>query len=157
MYYDDVTYTETAQRYKNGANWFYWIAGLSIVTSLISFGGGGWRFLLGLGITQIIDGFGDALATEVGGGAKAVALVLDLIVTGVFVVFGWLANKRQLWAYIIGMVAFGLDGLLSLLFQDWIGLLAHGFVLYCLFRGFQAGRELQTMEQSMAEQPQVAI
>ena len=85
------------------------------------------------------------------------AFVLDLVVAGVFVVFGLLANKRQLWAYIIGMVAFGLDGLLSLLFSDWIGLLAHGFVLYCLFRGFQAGRELQTMEKAMAEQPQVAV
>ena len=158
--YNDIQHAELTQSYKSGANWFYWIAGLTIVTSIIAFGGGGIRFLISLGITQIIDGVAEALSAEAGGAAKAVALVFSLLISGVFIVFGWLANKKMLGAYIIGMVLFGLDGLLSLMFQDWVGVIAHGVVLFFLFRGFQAGRELVTVEKAIAEstpQPEPAV
>ena len=154
--YDNVQHAELTQSYKSGANWFYWIAGLTIVTSVIAFGGGGIRFLISLGITQIIDGVAEALSAEAGGAVKAIALVLSLLISGVFIVFGLLANKKMLGAYIVGMVLFGLDGLLSLVFQDWIGVIAHGVVLFFLFRGFQAGRELVSLEKAMTESaPQV--
>ena len=149
--YDNVQHAELTQSYKSGANWFYWIAGLTIVTSVIAFGGGGIRFLLGLGITQIIDGVAEAISAEGGGVAKVVALVISLLISGVFIIFGWLSNQKMLGAYIAGMVLFALDGLLSLAFQDWIGVIAHGVVLFFLFRGFQAGRELVSLEKAMAE------
>jgi hypothetical protein len=57
----------------------------------------------------------------------------------------------MLWAYITGMVLFALDGVLSLVVQDWIGVVAHGVVLFFLFRGFQAGRELVSLEKTMAQ------
>lgn len=150
--YDHIRHAQLAQSYKSGANWFYWIAGLTIITSLIAFGGGGIRFLISLGSTQIIDGIAAALSAEIGGAAKVVALVLDLIVTGVFVLFGWLANKKFLWAYILGMAAFLLDGLVALLVGDIIGVVAHAVVLFFLFRGFMAGRELLNLEKAMAQQ-----
>jgi hypothetical protein len=152
MEYDHIQHQELTQRYRSGANWFYWIAGLTIVTSLIAFWGGGIRFLVSLGLTQFIDGFAAALATEIGGAVQVVALLLDLVVTGVFVLFGYLAGKKLLWAYVAGMVVFLLDGLMSLAFQDWIGVIAHAVVLFWLFRGFQAGRELISLEKIMAEQ-----
>jgi hypothetical protein len=158
--FDNIRHEELTQSYKSGANWFYWIAGLTLVTSVIAFGGGGIRFLISLGITQIIDGAADAISADGGGAAKVFALVLALMISGVFIVFGVLANKKSLGAYIIGMVLFGLDGLLSLVFQDWIGVIAHGVILFFLFRGFQAGRELVSMEKTMSEstpQPEVAI
>ena len=150
--FDNVRHAELTQSYKSGANWFYWIAGLTIVTSVIAFGGGGIRFLISLGITQIIDGVAEAISTEGGGGtAKVVALVVSLLISAVFIIFGWLANQKMLWAYIAGMVLFGLDGLLSLVVQDWIGVIAHGVVLFFLFRGFLAGRDLVSLEKAMAE------
>jgi len=149
--FDNVRHAELTQSFKSGANWFYWIAGLTIVTSVIAFGGGGIRFLISLGITQIIDGVAQAISTEGGGAARVVALVLSLLISGVFIIFGWLANQKMLWAYIVGMVLFGLDGLLSLVAQDWIGVIAHGVVLFFLFRGFQAGRDLVSMEKAMAQ------
>jgi hypothetical protein len=145
-------HAELSQRYKNGANWFYWIAGLSIVTSIIAFAGGGWGFLISLGTTQVIDAIAAGLSAELGGAPRVVALVLDLLVTGAFVAFGVLAGKKFLWAYIIGLVAFLLDGLVSLLVQDWLGVVAHAVVLFIMFRGFQAGRELTNLEQAMAQQ-----
>jgi hypothetical protein len=149
---DYIQHAELSQRYKAGANWFYWIAGLTLVTSLIALGGGGWRFLISLGTTQVIDGLAEGLSTDLGGAPKVVAVVLDLIVTGVFVTFGWLSGKKYLWAYILGMVVFLFDGVVSLIFQDWIGVVAHVVVLFFMFRGFQAGRELVTLEKAMAEQ-----
>jgi len=156
MDFDNIKLAELTQRYRSGANWFYWIAALTIITSLIAFFGGGIRFLISLGLTQFIDAVAAGLATQLGGAVQVVGLVLDLVVTGVFALFGYLANKKMLWAYVAGMVVFLLDGLLSLAFRDVIGVIAHAVVLLWLFRGFQAGRELVSLEKIMAEQAAVA-
>jgi hypothetical protein len=150
---DSAQLGEVYQRYKSGANWFYWIAGLTLVTSIVTFSGGGWRFLISLGTTQFIDAFAEGLSTELGGAPKVVALVLDIFVTALFVLFGVLAGKKLLSAYMIGMIVFGLDGLVSLLFQDLIGVVAHAVVLFFMARGYMAGRELVALEQSMAQAP----
>ena len=123
---------------KSGASWFYWIAALSLVNSISAFSGSDWRFILGLGITQFIDALGQSLE----GPGKVIALVLDLVAAAVLVLFGVFGSKGHLWAFVVGMVLFALDGVLFLLVQDWIGVAFHAFVLYCLFRGFQACRTL---------------
>ena len=41
------------RRVKSGANWFYWIAALSLVNSIIVMANGQWSFILGLGVTEI--------------------------------------------------------------------------------------------------------
>ena len=140
----NIRYAQAVQHYKAGANWFYWLAGLSIITSLIAFFGGGIQFIFSLGITNIIDAIAAEVSGRVGGGsgAKVVALVLDLIITGIFVLFGYLSNQKMIWAYAVGIVVFLLDGVMSLLMSDLISVLAHAFVLFFLIRGFMAGREL---------------
>lgn len=146
-------HAELAQKYKSGANWFYWIAGLSLITSIITFSGGNWRFLISLGTTQVIDGIAYALAAEVGGSApQVIALFLDVILTAIFVLFGVLANKKLLWAYILGMAVFFIDGLVALLIQDLVGVIAHVVVLVFMVPGFLAGRKLVELEQAMAAQ-----
>ena len=124
---------------KSAASWFYWIAALSLVNSISAFTGSDWRFILGLGITQIID----ALGQDIEGSGKFIALVLDLVAAGVLVLFGVFGGKGHLWAFIVGMVLFALDGVIFLLAQDWIGVAFHAFVLYCFVRGFQACRALK--------------
>ena len=123
---------------KSGASWFYWIAGLSLVNSIAAFSGSTWRFILGLGITQIID----ALSSHLETGGKLVSLALDLCVAGLFILFGVFAHKCHTWAFLVGMILFALDGLIFLLFQDWLGVGFHVLVLYWLFRGFNACRQL---------------
>lgn len=51
--YDSAERQQLEQRMKSGANWFYWIAALSLVTSIISLAGGDWGFLVSLGVTQL--------------------------------------------------------------------------------------------------------
>ena len=124
---------------KGGGSWFYWIAGLSLVNSVIALSGSGTRFILGLGITQIFD----ELAQGMGSGAGlAVAVVLDLLAAAVFVLFGVFANKRHTWSFVVGMALYALDGLIYLIGQEWLGVGFHAFALFCLFRGFKACRAL---------------
>ena len=149
--FDRMQYAAARQRYKSGANWFYWIAGLTIITSVIGLMGGGWRFFLSLGTTQLIDGIARGASESLGDATKVIAFVLDIFITAAFVAFGALAHKKHLWAYVVGMVVFLLDALLSLLFSDWLGFLVHAFVLFVMFRGYQAGREVVALERAYAQ------
>jgi hypothetical protein len=149
-------HAELSNRYRSGANWFYWIAGLTLVTSIIGLLGGGWRFFLSLGVTQVIDGIALVAAESLGDATKVIAIVLDIVITAMFAGFAYLAHKRQLWAYMAGIVVFGLDGLLSLAIFDIIGILVHAFVLVMMIRGFMAGREMLALERAMAQAAQMA-
>ena len=149
--FDRMKYAAARQRYQSGANWFYWIAGLTIITSVITLMGGGWRFFLSLGTTQLIDGIARGASVSLGDATKVIAFVLDIFITAAFVAFGALAHKKHLWAYVVGMVVFLLDALLSLVFSDWLGFLVHAFVLFVMFRGYQAGREVVALERAYAE------
>ncbi len=52
----------------------------------------------------------------------------------------------------IGTIAVVLDGLLTLVLQDLLGVLAHGVVLFFLIRGYMAGREMLALERELAAQ-----
>ena len=84
-------------QFENGANWFFWIAALSLLNSVISLANGEWAFIVGMGVTQIIDGVALAFAEEAGStlGIKAFAIFLDVMAVSVFVFFGVFARKRE--------------------------------------------------------------
>ena len=154
--YDDIQHSELSSRFRSGANWFYWIAGLTLVTSIISLLGGGWRFFLSLGVTQLIDAIAVVTAESLGDATKVVAIVLDIFISAMFAGFAFLAMKRHMWAYVLGMVVFVLDALLSIVLLDFIGIIVHGFVLFMMIRGFVAGREMLALERDMAAAAQAA-
>lgn len=135
---------------QRGANWFYWIAGLSLVNSGIAVAGGAGGFIVGLGVTQIVDGIAGAVAQDLdGNGAmvvKGVAFVIDLLIAGVLVLFGWFANKGHSWAFLVGLILYGMDGLLFLLFQDWLAVGFHVFAGFGILSGYLALRKLRAFE-----------
>lgn len=138
-----------ARQAKSGGDWFFWVAGLSIINSIISLANGQWSFLAGLGITQVID----VVASSAGGGsgfAPTIALILDLLAAAIFVMFGILTRHRQSWSYLIGMVLYALDGLIFLVAGEWLGAAFHVFVLYSLYRGLVANRALLKMTSSQS-------
>lgn len=114
---------------KRGANWFYWIAGLSLINSIVAISGGQWHFVLGLGITEITDAFHNPQARIVG-------YFIDLLVLGFFLMCGYFAGKLQKWAFIMGMSFYLLDAGIMLLAQDWLGFAFHVYALICIWRGF---------------------
>ena len=122
---------------RKGAQWFYWIAGLSLINAVLALSGQGWRFLLGLGITQLVQEL-----AEQSGGAGLKAGIVGLAMIGFFAVLGQRAVLGQQWAFVLGMVLFALDGCIFLLAQDWIGVAFHGFALAMIARGYAAARRL---------------
>jgi len=144
--YDSVERQQLEQRMKSGANWFYWIAALSLVTSIISLAGGTWAFLVSLGVTQLVDAVANVGADRVGWGVKLIALVFDLVAAGLFALLGMFAGKRNTWAFVVGMALYLLDALVCLFIGFWLGLAFHAFALYSIFGGYKAAASLTEMD-----------
>jgi len=121
---------------RNGGQWFYWIAGLSLVNAAIGLAGGEWRFILGLGMTQIVQ----ELAQTGSAGMKAG--LVGLAVVAVFAILGRRAVLGQGWAFVLGMTLYALDGGIFLLIRDWAGAGFHAFALLMITRGYVASRRL---------------
>lgn len=139
------------RQHRSGANWFYWIAGLSVINTLVWLFGGRVTFLIGLGITQLVDALiqivSASVAQDVALVVKMVGFVVNVGIAVLFVVFGVLANQRRKWAFIVGMVLYALDGLLFIWVQDWWSLGFHLLALYGLYSGLRALNELSKAAQ----------
>ena len=134
---------EAVAQMKSGANWFYWIAGLSLVNSAIYAFGGDISFILGLAATQMAEGITDpAIAEGLPSFLKAVAIVINLVITGVFALFGYYANKGMAAAFIVGIVLYILDGLLYLAIGSLFAAGFHVLALVFIVRGFLASRSI---------------
>ena len=138
----DLNYEFAAQT-RSGASWFYWIAGLSVINSVIFFFGGNWNFFAGLGITQIVDVIIYQISPDEGFSLiKIIGFVFNLIIAGIFLTCGVLANKFYSWAFIAGMIFYLLDGVLLLVIGAYLPAGFHLFALFMIFRGFSAARQI---------------
>ncbi|OYW16913.1 MAG: hypothetical protein B7Z55_13600 [Planctomycetales bacterium 12-60-4] len=144
---------ELLQRGRGGANWFFWIAGLSLINTAVMHSGGDTHFVVGLGATLIVD----VVAREVAAQQPDIKLVLTVVAIGfsvfcslIAVLFGWLSRKRILILFGLGMFVYLLDGLLFLLIQDWLSLGFHGYALFCMWGGLAAYRELNQYQSPLA-------
>lgn len=135
-------------QFKNGANWFYWIAGLSVINSMILIFGGDMSFIVGLGITQLVDAIAWEFRNSGGLNLDFVFFTASLLISGIFVLFGYLSRRKIMGIYIAGMVLYTLDGLIYLLVGDWLSLGFHVFVLFSLFGGLKALRVLNEQEKA---------
>jgi len=131
-------------RVINGAKWFYWIAALSVVNSLVMLFGGQLHFVVGLGISSVVD----AMAKQAGSAGAVLDIVINGFVAGIFVLFGTFARKQQKWAFMIGMALYALDGLLLLAAGDILSVAFHGYALYAIYRGLAAVNQLQNVAPS---------
>lgn len=117
-----------------GASWFFWIAALSLVNSFITMSGSNWHFILGMGVTLVMD----VIGAHTGSVGTVVAFVVNLVIAGIVVLFGVFARKGQKWAFLVGMVLYTCDGVLLLVFRDFLSAAFHVYALFCIFRGFKA-------------------
>src|SRR5882724_7505923 len=99
------------------ASWFLWIAGLSIVNSVLAVSGAGLHFLFGLGITEIVDAF----ANHSGGAGAVLGVVVNGFIAGLFVLFWYFGKQGQMWAFFVGMGLYVVDGLILLPFHAFLG------------------------------------
>lgn len=112
---------------RSRGNWFFWIAGLSLINSFLTAKGG--AFIVGLAFSQFVD----AVVVELTG---EINYVVSLVCPAIFAMFGYFAYRLNRWAFIVGGIVYLLDGLLYLYFQEWFAAAFHMYVLYILYKGY---------------------
>jgi hypothetical protein len=131
-------------RMRRGAGWFLTIAILSGVNSLLQIFDAKIRFIFGLGITQVVDALGH------GGGQNG--MLLTIAVDGIFIAMLILCSKwakaGSQGAFLGGMIAYALDGVLLLLFRVWLDAAVHAYALWMIWQGYAAARELAQIQQA---------
>ncbi len=138
-------------RIRSGVNWFFWIAGLSLLNTVIYLSGSSLTFVIGLGVTQIVDGFMSGLAQSLGQSgiiARIVGVALDMGFAGVFILLGVFGRKRYRWPIIVGIVFYAIDGIIVLLFRDYFGAAFHALALVGIAGSLKAIKELEILEKS---------
>ncbi|HJX82796.1 MAG TPA: hypothetical protein VJ723_00480 [Candidatus Angelobacter sp.] len=127
---------------KRNASWFDLIAVFSVVNSVILLANGGWHFLIGLGITEVIT----VLSRE--GQGAVIGLVLAVIVAAFFWGMGHLTKKGQMWALILGIIFYVLDAGILIWLQDWLSVAFHAYALFRLSQAFSGIKDLETAQQA---------
>lgn len=136
-------------RLRGGIGWFYWIAGLSLLNSGAYLFGAKFSFVIGLGITQMVDGIVSALIKELGESwslLRVASTGVDILIAGTFLLIGYLGRKRMRWPVIAGMMLYALDGIVVLLFKDYLGALFHGWALAGIWAGLRAMQHLNALD-----------
>jgi hypothetical protein len=126
------------QAMKGAASWFTWIGGLSVLNSALTSSGKEFSFTFGLGVSQI----GDAFMANDSPALDTLGFFISFGFAGLFILFGWLARHWEP-AFLIGVVIYGLDSILFLVAQDWVGFGFHLFALVLIISGYRAYRQLR--------------
>jgi MFS family permease len=127
--------TATLAKIKPSASWFDWIAILSVVNGVIALGNGSWNFLLGLGVTTMLNEY-----ARTGRISATVSLAVTVGAAAFFWLMGRFAKMGQKWALILGMLLYALDGAILLLLpvQPWLMIGFHVFALIMIGRALGA-------------------
>ncbi|HMQ05355.1 MAG TPA: hypothetical protein PKD26_15670 [Pyrinomonadaceae bacterium] len=128
----------------SGANWFFWLAGLSVANSLLIYFFTVPNTPVAFGVTQWIDGTTGTMSAE---GWRppltTVALAVNILIAAAFAGFGYLARRGSDTAFLLGIVFYVIDALLSLFLKDFYGFAFHFLGFFFLFRGLLASRHVR--------------
>jgi len=129
---------------RRGAGWFLTIGLLSGVNSVLQILDAKIRFIFGLGITQVVD----AVAHGMGHGGTIVIVVVDGLFILMLILCSRWAKTGSQGAFLGGMIAYALDGVLLLLFSMWLDAAVHAYAVWMIWQGYSASRELAQMQQA---------
>ena len=129
---------------KHGANWFIWLAVLSVINSLLVYYLEIKNTPFALGITQWLDGTAGGWNNALSGVALTEsALATNILVALALAAFGFLARRGSDFAFVLGMFLYVVDALLVLGLKDFFGFAFHIFALFFLFKGLLASRHVR--------------
>jgi len=131
---------DVERRARQQAYWFYVVAGASVLNAL----GHVWI----LGASSLVSVI---LAGAVGDASGSAGLKWFLVFTFVspFVALGYFSSIGRRWAYLTGMILYGIDALLFMSIFRLValfGLLFHGLILWRIWIGYSSLVALQTSE-----------
>jgi hypothetical protein len=136
---DNLERTKRAQleqSARNGSRYFFWIAFFSIFNQVMDLLSAKRRFVFGLGAPQYIE---RSLA------APNPTLIWGIIIVlaGIFVLFGIFARRGNIPVYIVGIVFYLADLVLSILSGDLVGAVVHVVFTVLLVLGLIATYKLR--------------
>lgn len=127
-----------------GANWFFWLAALSVINSLVVYFVDIRNTPFAFGLTQWIDGTTGALNRQgVNPPLTTMALIVNLLIAAAFAGFGYIARRGNDVVFLIGIIVYAVDAMLSLGLKDFFGFAFHLVGLFFLFRGLLASRHVR--------------
>jgi len=131
---EKITQTLTIDKfYKSISGWYNAIGIFSIINTIgLALK---WRvsFLLGLGVTQVID----SVFINLLGQYFMITGIISIIFSSIFFIFGFLSKKKNHPAIIVGMVLYGLDAVVMFILKFWIGFGFHVFILIVLISSYE--------------------
>ena len=136
---DDSARHVTRTSVLHGADWFFWIAILSMINSLIVFYYQTPNTPIALGITRWFDG------TTSGFNASMTmnGLVMNLLAALVLAIFGLLARRGSDIAFVLGIFLYIVDAMLVIGLRDFFGFGVHLIALFFLVKGLLASRHIR--------------
>jgi len=136
---DDSARHVTRTSVLHGADWFFWLAILSVINSLIVYFYQTPNTPIALGITQWVDG------TTSGFNAKMTlaGLATDILIAAILATFGLLARRGSDVAFVIGIFFYVIDAFLMIGMQDFFGFGVHLLALFFLVKGLLASRHIR--------------
>jgi len=123
------------QNARNGSNYFFWIAFFSIFNQVMDKLSATRRFVFGLGTPQYIDRLLE-------GSNPSLIWGIIIVLAIIFVLFGIFARRRNIPIYIVGIIFYLADMVLSILAADIIGTVVHVVFTVLLVMGLIATSKL---------------
>lgn len=141
-----ATRRQLKERCEQGARWFYLVAALSFITSLVSFYGIEWDSMVSLGVARAVDPLAFSLAYEFGWPVRIVAVAADAAVAAVVATVGYFASMRHILVFLAGMVAYALDGVVFVFAGEWPAVAFHLLALFIMYTGYRACVQLAALD-----------
>ncbi len=136
---DDSARHVTRTSVLHAADWFFWLAILSVINSLIVYNYQTPNTPVALGITQWVDGTSAAFNPTMSTGA----LIIDILIAAALATFGLLARRGIDIAFVVGIFLYVIDAFLAIGLRDVFGFGVHLVALFFLVKGLLASRHLR--------------
>ena len=136
---DDSARHVTRTSILHGANWFFWLAILSVINSLIVYQYQIPNMPIALAITQWLDGTSAGLNPTM----SSSSLIINLLLAGVLAAFGLLARRGSDMAFVVGIFLYIVDAMLMIGLRDVFGFGVHLIGLFFLVKGLLASRHVR--------------
>jgi hypothetical protein len=132
------------QEARKARSWFAFVAGLSLVNTVLNLLQVEWGFVIGLGATRVVDAIIWGARAEadpaIAAAITVVGVLINLFLIGLVALVWWLSGRGSTTAYLMGMICYALDGLIFVSVQDWFGVAFHIFFLIGMWKGYGALR-----------------
>ena len=117
----------------SAARWFWWIAGLSLVNTILYYSGSDTSFVIGLAMTAFAGGvFADQMV---------IGFAVTAVILGFYVAMGHFGQREKAWAFYAGLVVYVIDAFIYVKFEDWMPVAFHAYAIFCIVKGLMALRE----------------